>query len=66
MRKKKAARLAGHFEALFRSLADGRAQFLPRENDAPSCRQATSFRASFARSGPPPCSSWWISAGRAS
>jgi type VI secretion system protein ImpL len=46
------ARLTGHFEALFRSLADGRAQFLARENDAAKLPSAYEFPREFRKIRP--------------
>lgn len=46
------ARLGGHFEALFRSLADGRAQFLSRENDTSKLPSAYEFPREFRKIGP--------------
>lgn len=41
------ARLTGNFEALFRSLADGRIEFLPRENDGTKLPQEYEFPREF-------------------
>ncbi len=45
-------RLTAHFEALFRSLADGRAQFLARENDGSKLPPAYEFPREFRKIRP--------------
>jgi type VI secretion system protein ImpL len=46
------ARLTAHFEALFRSLAEGRAQFLARENDCAKLPAAYEFPREFRKIRP--------------
>jgi type VI secretion system protein ImpL len=50
--EEESARLAGHFEVLFRSLADGRAQFLSRENEAAKLPPAYEFPREFRKIRP--------------
>lgn len=50
--EEESARIAGHFEALFRSLADGRAVFLARENEAAKLPPAYEFPREFRKVRP--------------
>ena len=61
--EQEAARLGAHFEWLFRSLADNRIEFLPRENDPSKLPAGYEFPREFRKlRQTAECNFWWTCA----